>query len=408
MAARWPAGAWAVLQLACLGSRPPRDAGFLEKVSLWEAGTGGYAHYRIPAIVATQKGTLLAFCEARKATRGDWGTIDIQMRRSTDGGRSFDEPRIIARVEGEIRKNPVALVQKLAEPGEITYNNPAPVVDRQTGAVHFLFCVEYARAFYMRSDDDGRTFSAPVEVTAVFERFRPEYDWKVIATGPGHGIQLDTGRLIVPVWLSTGTGGHAHRPSIVSVIYSDDHGRTWERGDIVARDPAPKNPSETVALEVADGRVMLNIRNESPEHRRAISYSADGATGWSKPVFHDELIEPVCMASMIRLSKPPAGDRNRILFANPHSREPRDPRRPEGNYRRQNLSVKLSYDEGQSWPVTKTLEPGLSGYSDLAVGPDGTIYCLYEVGAEGGGGYTIRSLTLARFNLAWLTGGAER
>lgn len=408
MAARWLLAAWGLLQVACFVGRQTQSAGFLEKINLWEAETGGYAHYRIPAIVATPQGTLLAFCEARKGTRGDWGTIDIQMRRSPNGGKTWDDPRIIGRVAGEIKKNPVALAQDLAQPGEITYNNPVPIVDRQTGAVHFLFCVEYARAFYMRSDDGGQTFSQPAEITSTFEKFRPEYDWKVIATGPGHGVQLDNGRLIVPVWMSTGTGGHAHRPSAVSVIYSDDHGKAWERGEIVARDPEPKNPSETVAIQLVDGRVMLNIRNESPEHRRAVSYSSDGATGWTKPVFHEQLIEPVCMASLIRLSKQPESDRNRILFANPHGTEPQNPERPEGNYRRQNVSVKLSYDEGQTWPVTKELEPGLSGYSDLAVGPDGTIYCLYEEGAAAGGGYTIQHLTLARLNLAWLIDGADR
>jgi sialidase-1 len=375
------------------------SAPFLEKIHVFEAGTGGYAHYRIPAIVATARGTLLAFCEARKGTQGDWGTIDLMLRRSTDGGKTWDAPRIVGRIDGPIAKNPVALAQGLAKPDEITYNNPAPIVD-SSGAVHLLFCVEYARAFWMRSDDDGITFTRPVEVTATFEKFRPDYAWKVLATGPGHAIQLKSGRLIVPVWLSTGTGGHAHRPSAVSVIYSDDHGRTWHRGDIAARDGEVENPSETLALQLADGRVLLNMRNESPRHRRAISYSRDGATGWTPPRFHEQLIEPVCMASLVRLSP------DRILFANPHSTEPQNPAQPDGNHKRQNLTVKLSYDEGLTWPVSRSLEPGPSGYSDLATGPDGAIYCFYENGAVPGGGHHVRFLTLARFNAEWLTGSA--
>jgi len=155
----------------------------------------------------------------------------------------------------------------------------------------------------MTSTDDAATFSKPVDITGTFERCRDEYEWKVIATGPGHGTQLDNGRLIVPVWLSDGTGGHAHRPSIVSVIYSDDHAKTWQRGDVVVRHPELKNPSETLAVQLSDGRVMLNIRNESSEHRRAVSYSNNGATGWTAPVFHNELVEPVCMGSMTRLTK---------------------------------------------------------------------------------------------------------
>jgi sialidase-1 len=114
------------------------------------------------------------------------------------------------------------------------------------------------------------------------------------------------------------------------------------------------------------------------------------------------------MGALIRLSKKPDSDRNRILFANPDSSEPRDPARPEGNYKRQNVSVKLSYDEGETWPVNKVVEPGTSGYSDLAVGPDGTIYLIYERGTPTDRGTHVRYLTVARFNLEWLAGGDDR
>ena len=399
----------AMVLLAACGQEAevPAAQALFEQVNIFEAETGGYAHYRVPAIAVSPKGTVLAFVEARKNSSGDWGTQDIMMRRSTDSGQTWEEPRIIARVKGEIQQNEVAFTQNLAKPGEVTYNNIVPIVDRKNGVVHFLFCVEYARAYYMRSDDDAMTFSEPVDITGTFEKFRSEYDWKVLATGPGHGIQLGNGRLVVPVWLSDGTGGHAHRPSIVSVIYSDDDGKTWERGDVVVRHPELKNPSETLALQLTDGRVMLNIRNESPEHRRAISYSDDGATGWTRPAFHDELVEPVCMGSLIRLSAQPRNSRNRVLFANPDSNEPRDPERPEGNYKRQNVTVRLSYDEGRTWPVKKSLEPGVSGYSDLATGPDGTIYCIYERGTPTDRGTHVKYVTVARFDLAWLTDGAD-
>ena len=114
------------------------------------------------------------------------------------------------------------------------------------------------------------------------------------------------------------------------------------------------------------------------------------------------------MASLIRLTKMPESDKNRIVFANPDSTEPANPDRPEGNLKRRNVSVKLSYDEGETWPVNKVLESGASGYSDLAVGPDSTIYCLYENGTPGQDGYYTRYLTMARFDLEWLTGGADQ
>jgi sialidase-1 len=363
--------------------------------------------YRIPGLVVTPMGTLLAYCEARKSA-GDWAKIDVVMRRSTDGGRTFEPMRQVVTLKGMFEKNPVALAKRFGKPDEITVNNPVAIPDARTGAVHFLYCVEYARCFYQRSDDDGRTFTAPTEITATFDRFRPEYAWTVLATGPGHGIQLTNGRLLVPVWLSTGTGGGAHRPSIVSTIFSDDHGQTWRRGKVVANETDPlSNPSETVAEQLADGQVMLNIRHESPRHRWAVAFSPNGATNWTRPTFDESLKEPICFASLCRLS---GGPNTRLLFANPDNLErAAGPAKPGQNRDRKNLTVKLSYDEGQTWPVSKPLESGVSGYSDLAVLPDGTICCLYERGGLDGKSATQpKTLTLARFGLDWLTDGQGR
>lgn len=394
--------------LLTVASFPVRSAEpFLEKVDVFEAGKEGYALYRIPGIVTTKRGTVLAYCEARKGDRGDWGTIDILLRRSTNNGASW-QPRVkIADVPGPKAKNPVALAQKLATAGEVTYNNPVAIADAH-GAVHFLFCLEYARCFYLRTDDDGVTFSKPVEITAAFDQFSPEYDWKVLATGPGHGIQLKTGRFVVPVWLSLGTGGHAHRPSVTSVIYSDDLGRTWSRGEIAGPNEGEWSiPNETCAVQLADSRVLLNMRSESKANRRLLTTSRDGATAWSKPQFHEQLLEPICMASMVRLSEAPA--KNRLLFANPHNLARTDGKEAPGKGRdRKNVSVKLSYDESATWPVSKTVEPGFSGYSDLAVAKDGTILLFYERGSTDGKDiYRTGLLTVARFNLEWLTDGKD-
>lgn len=384
--------------ILCVSLSVSADEPFLQKDDLFLAETDGYAHYRIPGIVVTPQGSVIVYCEARKSTKGDWGTINIFMRRSTDGGNTFDPPRNIAIAPEGVGQNPIAVEQGLSSADSITMNNPVMIADHETGALHFLYCIGYARCFYMRSGDDGLTFSESVEITSTFDRFRPEYDWKVIATGPGHGIQLRNGRLIVPVWLSTGTGGHAHRPSCVSVIYSDDQGKTWQRGEIVANHPDPlKNPSETVAVQLSDGRVLLNMRNESDEHRRAVSYSDDGATGWTIPKFQDDLFEPICMGSMIAISQSP--ERQILLFANPDNGY--EQHKQGGIRDRRNLTIKRSDDDGQSWPIQKLLEDGISGYSDLAVGTDGTIYCFYERGRSENH-YAIESLMLARFNLEWL------
>jgi sialidase-1 len=389
---------WCVAAGAAAGSEA-----FVEKTDLFVAGTGGYARYHIPGVVVTARGTVLAWCEARK-NGGDWDTIDILLRRSTDDGKTWSQPKKIADVPGPNKKNPAALRLKEVRPDDVTYNNPVLIADRG-GAVHFLFCLEYMRCFYARSDDDGKTWSKPAEITGTFEKFRPAYDWKVLATGPNHGIQLRTGRLVAAVWLSTGTGGNAHRPSVTATIYSDDAGKTWKAGDIAATDTDEiMNPNEAALVELADGSVMLNVRNESKAHRRLVVVGKDGATGWSKPRFDDALKEPICMAGLVRFSTKPGADRDRLLFSNPHNLARADGKEEPGKNRdRKNLSVKLSYDEGRTWAVSKTVEPGWSAYSDLAVTPRGTILCFY--GRAEKPHFAGDRLTMARFNLEWLTDG---
>jgi sialidase-1 len=391
---------------------PAQAEPLFEKQDIWTGGVGGYDIYRIPGLVVTAKGTVLAYCEARKGSRSDWGTIDIQLRRSIDGGRTFSAPQIIAAVDGPKQKNPVALAQNLAQPNEVTYNNPVAFAQRN-GTVTILFCLEYMRCFVIRSADDGLTWTKPEEITAAFEPFRKQYDWKVLATGPAHGIELRTGRLVVPVWLSLGTGGHAHRPSVTATIYSDDQGRTWHAGDIAVPNTEKfALPNETVVVELADGRVMLNVRSEAKANRRIVVTSPDGATGWSAPKFDSALLEPICMASILRVSSPTVADRGRILFANPHNLDRADGKLIDGKSRdRKNIALKLSYDEGKSWPVDKVLDAGFSAYSDLAILPDGTMLCLYESGgtkpADPKKPKPYAALTLVRFNLEWLTDGKD-
>lgn len=400
----------ALVGFAACGFSRPAPKTDVEKIDLFRAGEGNYKLYRIPGIVVTAKGSVLAFCEARTGTANDWGIIDILLRRSADGGRTWSPPRKLAEVPGQHVKNPVALAAKVAGADERTYNNPLAIAARD-GTVHFLFCLEYMRAFYMRSTDDGRTFTAPVEITAAFEAFRPAYDWKVLATGPGHGIQLRNGRLIAPVWLSLGQGSNAHKPSVNSVIYSDDAGRTWKAGDIAVLDtPQFVSASETVAEELADGRVMLNVRTNSNDNRRVVVYSRDGATAWTAPRFHPQLLEPICMASMARYSLSRNGrGRDRLLFSNPDNLDRRDGKAAPGlNRDRQRLTVKLSYDEGETWPVSRVIEEGWSGYSDLAVAKDGTILCFYERGGLNDDHFRSAALTVARFNMEWLTGGKDK
>jgi len=379
----------------------------LTQTDLFVADDGGYAIYRIPGIVVTAKGTVLAYCEARRTGKSDWDTIDILMRRSTDGGVSFSAPRKVADVEGPKPRNPVAISRKQARPEDTTYNNPVCIAAAD-GTVHLLFCLEYMRCFYCRSDDDGESWSSPTEITGTFEAYRPSYYWQVLATGPGHGIETSRGRLVVPVWLSLGTEGNGHKPSVTSVIYSDDRGETWSAGEIVAGiEPPVLNPSETIVVELSDGRVMLNLRSQSAENRRAVTFSMDGATDWSTPQFDDALKEPICMAGIVRRSgrdgRPPL-----LVFSNPDNLERADGKvTPGGGRDRRNLTIQFSADDGRTWRAKRVLEPGFSAYSDLAVLDSGEVLCFYEGGGDPQGTPPTRSsyarLTLARFPIEWIT-----
>ena len=359
-----------------------------EKTDVFPPGLNGIARYRIPGIVVTQKGTVLAYAEARKNSSSDWGEIEIHMRRSTDGGKTWEAGKHIAHLGTRLEGNPH---KKEGGEKEQTVNNPVAIVDRDTGTIEFLYCINYARCYAMRSIDDGLTWSAPVDITATFEPFRKHYDWKVIATGPGHGIQIKSGRLVVPIWLAYGKEGD-HGPSAAATIFSDDHGKTWQAGDLCLPNEGDfANPNETMITELSDGRVMLVARSVSKANRKIVTTSPDGAGNWTKPAFHDQLWEPVCMASIVSHPSKPGT----LIFSNPHTLKlDKDGKEvPAGRGKRENLSIKLSHDDGQTWPVNKTLDAGPSAYSDLAVLPDGTVLCLYEGKAN---------IQVARFNLEWI------
>ncbi|MFK8114443.1 MAG: exo-alpha-sialidase [Rubripirellula sp.] len=361
----------------------------LTRTEVFPAGMNDVSLYRIPGLVVTTKGTVLAYCEARRDSRSDWGEIEVHLRRSTDGGNTWEPTKKIAHIGERMEGNPR---KKEGGEHEQTVNNPVAIVDQQTGAIEFLYCINYARCFSMRSTDDGITWSEPVEITSIFEPFRQRYDWKVIATGPGHGLQLKSGRLVVPIWLAYGKTGD-HSPSAAATIYSDDHGRTWHAGEIAVPNEGDfGNPNETMITILSSGKVMLLTRSVSKANRKLLTTSDDGATGWSKPVFHDQLWEPVCMASITAHPVKPGT----LIFSNPHSldRDKNGNEVPAGRGKRRNLSIKLSHDDGQTWPVNKTLESGPSAYSDLAVLPDGNVLCLFE---------GDKTIACARFAIDWIT-----
>jgi sialidase-1 len=150
-----------VLISSFIGNAGSAQSGYLKKQVIYEANTDGYYIYRIPALVASPGGTLLAFCSARKGKGGDWDPIDIVLRRSMDGGKTWTPAKAI------VHKN------------SLPCDNPMPIVDFQTGEIHMLYQINYAQCYYIKSTDDGLTWSEPVDITNVIETFKSIYEWNV-------------------------------------------------------------------------------------------------------------------------------------------------------------------------------------------------------------------------------------
>ena len=335
--------------------------GLYEQV-LYRSGTEGYHTYRIPGLVVTTKGTLLALCEGRKTSRSDHGDLDLMLRRSTDGGKTWSAQEIIYEEGGAAK---------------VTIGNPCPVVDAATGTVWLAFCRNNDRVFMTRSADDGLTWAKPKEITADVK----EKDWGWYATGPGHGIQLtrgrQKGRLVFPCDHGVkGREGGWKGKGRSHVFYSDDHGKTFQLGK-----PTDWGMNECEAVELADGRLLLSMRNYHGKNQRAFATSRDGGRTWSEPKHHAQVYCPTCQSSIHRYAWKP----DVILYSGP------------GGGGRNDLAIRASYDEGKTWPVARRLHKGGSAYSDLAVLPDGSICCLYE--ADG-----YKTITFAKFPLRWLTG----
>jgi sialidase-1 len=347
------------------------------------SGTNGYDTYRIPALIVTGKGTVLAFCEGRKNNRSDTGDIDLLVKRSRDSGKTWSGPEIVW------------------DDGANTCGNPCPVVDQTTGVVWLPMTWNHGqdneskiksstgkdtrRVFITHSTDDGRTWAAPREITDAVKR--PEWRW--YATGPGVGIQLTQrdwkGRLLIPCDHShvspddpTGYGSHA--------IFSDDHGETWRLGGTIG--PAV---NECQVVELADGTLLMNLRNyDRSKTTRALATSMDGGMTWSAVSHDPALVEPVCQASFLRYTRHSRESGNRLLFSNPAHAE---------TGQRRDMTVRMSCDEDRTWPVSRLLRPGPAAYSCLAVLPDGHVACLFEAGAK----HPYERIILAYFSRDWLT-----
>ena len=345
-----------------------------QHMAIFARGMDGYHTFRIPSLIVTEQGTVLAICEGRKASRQDFGNIDIMLRRSTDQGRTWGDLIVIHEEGGD---------------KAIGIGNPCAVVDQSTGTIWLTCCRNNHDVLMTHSTDDGLTWATPVDITSDVKD--PTWDW--YATGPGVGIQLAngprSGRLLIPGDHNP-TEGHPTPSHGAHVFYSDDHGTTWQLGGALEGGSI----GEPQIVELADGTIMANARSNIGRHR-AIGISADHGRTWSETRREEALIEGEprgCQASILRLSDAETQGKNRILFSNPANIGPRV-----------RMTVRLSYDEGKTWPISKRIHEGPSGYSCLTVMPDKQIGLLYERGEES----FRETVSLATFSLAWLTDGKD-
>jgi sialidase-1 len=366
---RWllaiPAATWLAFSVSILSAD-------VVQTPIFVSDSGGYHTYRIPSVIVLPKGTVLAFCEGRKRGRGDAGDIDLLLRRSLDGGRTWET------------------IQVIWDDGPNTCGNPCPVIDRSTGTIWLLMTHNLgtdteeqiaSRAgrgtrtvWVSKSNDDGRSWTKPVEITQDVKR--PEWTW--VATGPGIGIQTSGGRLIVPC--DNVVAGNRVRQS--HVIVSDDHGEHWKVGGVVG-----PGCNEAQVVELADGQLMLNMRSTAKGHHRRIATSNDVGISWTPPTDDPTLVEPGCQASLIRHP-----DKSRmLLFSNP------------ANTKRKRMTVRFSADDGRTWSGGLVLHQGPAAYSCLAILPNGKIGCLYERGDRA----PYETLTFARFDAADLNAGSQ-
>ncbi|MDE1176773.1 MAG: sialidase family protein [Edaphobacter sp.] len=348
--------------VALFGGAEANAAVAAEGAPVFANHTEGYACFRIPAVIRTPSGTLLAFAEARRNSCNDFGDVRIVMRRSRDEGKTW------------------GALETVAENGTLQAGNPAPVVDTldrryRHGRILLIYCTGDApedavmrgqgtrRIWYRASTDDGATWSQPAEITSGAKL----PSWRHYATGPGHALQLahgpHAGRIVVAANHSEGDPQPQGHDYTAHAFYSDDHGATWHLMPTV---PYPGG-NESTAAQNRDGDVVMNIRDQSRQsHARVIAIGDAKSFMWNNVFVAHDLPDPVCEGSMIAY-----GDL--LLFSNPGS-----------STDRRDLTVSVSRDGGHTWPTRTLVAPGDAAYSDIVALKHRQLGILWEKGNAGG------------------------
>ncbi|MER7244795.1 exo-alpha-sialidase [Kribbella sp. NPDC000426] len=386
-AAALPASANAVVPHGGGGGRGHHQpaAPVFGETTLWDNTVDPLASYFVYGLIATRNDTLIACCEGRHEVC-DAGPHDLLIRRSTDGGQTWLPTQTVeASVNGESWANPTFVADGHTGEVFLFYNLCARLPENtscssDTGIVH-----------YRSSTDNGATWGERHSLDGLFDSF--PFNWEMHGPGPGHGIQLKSGRLLLSVSHRTIITGvpTADRNYGASTIYSDDHGRTWKAGGEVPLGTGLPTVGEARLLQRADGSIVMNSRPGSGnDWPRDFAISTDDGLSWSRAVMDFSVgLFNGCDMGFLRYTD----DANRVLLSRPDSPM------------RWNMTVAVSYDEGKSFRYSRSISPIRGYYSDLARLSDGTIVLLY--GCDGDIDSSPRRVAVARFNLEWLTQGRD-
>lgn len=348
-------------------------------VPVFTSGMEGHKSYRIPAIIGLPNSDILAFAEGRVHGAGDFGDINIVMKRSSDKGKTWGALQYVAEFDTLQAGNPAPVVD-LTDPkypqGRIflfynTGNNHEGEVRKGKG---------YKQVWYKTSSDGGHTWSDAVEITTQVHRpnqpqVNPAYnfseDWRTYANTPGHAMQFQTGkykgRIFVAANHSAGGPQKQGMDYDAHGFYTDDHGKTFQLG---ASLNVPGS-NESMAAEISDGRLMINSRNQKGDIRaRIIGISSNGGQTWDTTYFARNLPDPVCQASILNIGYKKG--KNILAFCNAADEKRRD-----------NLTLRISDNDGKTWKKSFVIyknpdQRDAAAYSDIVKTSKKKIGVLFE------------------------------
>lgn len=351
----------------------------IDKYVIEMNGENGFDSYRVPGLVTASDGSILMYYEGR-ITDGDRRTLFL--RRSTNDGRSFGPRQVIAEPTGkELLHNPIAIAGR-------------------NGMVWLFWCRDYGKLYMKISRDNGATFGDTKDMTYVIDGFREAWPVTLWAVSPGHGITMENGTIVLPVWLSRGE--NAHLPAAFACIYSNDLGRTWKCSNPVPAENGVGDPTEASIAEKSNGKLLATMRHELPGVRKR-AFCTGGPEKWGVAYLNHTLPDPICSGALLRI------DGSRMAFVNCANEDlPALQRQAAGEKvrwsmdARKNLTLRMSTDDGASFNRGLLLAVE-AGASDLALSRSGNeIYCFHEEGWTGGNCIYNRQLVFQNIPVDYL------